>query len=164
MISNDQTILFIGDSITDCGRRSTEQPLGNGYVKLFRDLMIVRRPDCHVRILNKGIGGDRVTQLRDRWADDVLRHKPDWLSIKIGINDLIIRLADAEDSLSPQMYEEVYDGLLARTRDALPDCQLLLIDPFLPQHRTRIGYPVARACAACPARLSRRGGETECSL
>jgi lysophospholipase L1-like esterase len=131
MISNDQTILFIGDSITDCGRRSTEQPLGNGYVKLFRDLMIVRRPDCHVRILNKGIGGDRVTQLRDRWADDVLRHKPDWLSIKIGINDLIIRLADAEDSLSPQMYEEVYDGLLARTRDALPDCQLLLIDPFL---------------------------------
>jgi lysophospholipase L1-like esterase len=130
MISTGQTILFIGDSITDCGRRSTEQPLGNGYVKLFRDLMIVRRSDCSVQILNKGIGGDQVTQLRDRWTDDVLRHNPDWLSIKVGINDLIVHLCDTQNSISPQVYEEVYDGILTRTRDALPHCQLLLIDPF----------------------------------
>ena len=35
-IKNRQTVLFIGDSITDCGRRAAERPLGNGYVNLTR--------------------------------------------------------------------------------------------------------------------------------
>ncbi len=37
-IADGETMLFIGDSITDCGRRGAEAPLGSGYVSLFRDL------------------------------------------------------------------------------------------------------------------------------
>ena len=33
-IEDGQTLLFIGDSITDCGRRGAEAPLGNGDVRL----------------------------------------------------------------------------------------------------------------------------------
>jgi lysophospholipase L1-like esterase len=129
-IRNGETILFIGDSITDCGRRDVAKPLGNGYVKLFADLALMREPAKEIRIINKGIGGDRVTGLRQRWTDDVLWHRPDWLSVKIGINDLHSALGGDPNGVSPRVYEDCYDEILARTRKALPRCRVLLIDPF----------------------------------
>jgi lysophospholipase L1-like esterase len=129
-IQSGKTLLFVGDSITDCGRRGTERPLGNGYVKMFNDMLIAREPAKRIHIINKGIGGDRVTGLRDRWTDDVLRHKPNWLSVKIGINDLHSHLNDPVKGVSPKVYEEAYDNILGRTVDALPKCEILLIDPF----------------------------------
>jgi len=129
-IRNGETILFIGDSITDCGRRGAEAPLGMGYVRLFRDLAIMREPRKAFSIVNKGIGGDVVTGLRNRWEDDVLRHEPDWLSIKIGINDLHRTLRQNPEAVPPELYREAYNDILRRTRDVLPKCKILLIDPF----------------------------------
>lgn len=129
-IRNGQTVLFIGDSITDCGRRGVEQPLGAGYVKYFNDLLVIREPEKRVRIINKGISGDNVTGLLNRWSDDVLRHRPDWLSIKIGINDLHWYLRDPQNGISPQRYAKDYTALLEQTMTRLPKCRILLIDPF----------------------------------
>lgn len=129
-VRSGETILFIGDSITDCGRRTTERPLGNGYVKLFHDMVTVREPKKKVTIVNKGIGGDVVTGLRARWHDDVLRHEPDWLSVKIGINDLHRTLREAPEPVPPELFEQAYDEILGRTRKRLPGCKMLLIDPF----------------------------------
>ena len=129
-VNSGETVLFVGDSITDCGRRAAERPLGIGYVKIFNDMLIAREPAKRIAIINKGIGGDRVTGLRDRWTDDVLRHKPDWLSIKIGINDLHTFARSFPDMVTPETFEEAYDDILSRTRKALPKCQILLIDPF----------------------------------
>lgn len=128
-IKNGEKILFIGDSITDCGRRDSAAPLGNGYVKLFSDLLISREPEKRVAIINKGISGDNVVGLKNRWSDDVLRHKPDWLSIKIGINDLHSTFGNP-NGVHPKVYAEAYDEILARTRKALPKCRILLIQPF----------------------------------
>ena len=129
-IKNGETVLFIGDSITDCGRRDVAPPLGNGYVKLFADLALMREPAKKIEIINKGIGGDRVTGLQQRWTDDALRHRPDWLSVKIGINDLHSALGDDPNGVTPEVYEQNYDEILSRTRKALPKCRILLIDPF----------------------------------
>lgn len=129
-IRQGQTILFIGDSITDCGRRGPESPLGSGYVKIFSDMLLSRHPNRRVTVINKGISGDVVTGLRDRWKDDVLRHRPHWLSIKIGINDLHRTLRDDPAAVPPPLYREVYGQILERTRKTLPECKLLLIDPF----------------------------------
>ena len=129
-IRSGQTVLFIGDSITDCGRRGTDAPLGNGYVKLFADMCMIRHPQKAITVINKGIGGDVVTGLRDRWNDDVIRNRPDLLSIKIGINDLHRTLCQSPDPVPPQRYQEAYEDVIKRTRDALPKCKLLLIDPF----------------------------------
>ena len=63
-IKNGQTILFIGDSITDCGRRKDHKTLGVGYVKLFADLLSVREPEKDIRIVNKGIDGDSCISRR----------------------------------------------------------------------------------------------------
>jgi len=39
LIQDTQTVVFTGDSITDCGRRDVAAPLGNGYVKIAVDLI-----------------------------------------------------------------------------------------------------------------------------
>ena len=128
-VADNETMLFIGDSITDCGRRGDQAPLGNGYVSLFTELATTRFPERNIRYLNKGIGGNRITSLKDRWQDDVLFHRPERLSIKIGINDLHSHLRGGEDPISPELFEEIYDELLDLTRREL-NCPLVLISPF----------------------------------
>ena len=122
-------MLFIGDSITDCGRRGAEAPLGSGYVSLFSELATARYPDRQIRYINKGIGGNKITDLSERWRDDVLFHKPDKLSIKIGINDLHSHLRGVEGGVSPELFAELYDGVLALTKAELA-CPVVLISPF----------------------------------
>ena len=131
-LKSGEKILFIGDSITDCGRRNNGGTLGDGYVRWFDVLLTLREPEKKITVINKGIGGDKVTGLQQRWEDDVLRHKPNWLSIKIGINDLHTFLGNPDDvnSVKPETFERTYDAILARTRHALPRCRSLLIDPF----------------------------------
>ncbi|MBL4575774.1 MAG: SGNH/GDSL hydrolase family protein [Opitutaceae bacterium] len=133
---NKQTLLFIGDSITDCGRRDADRPLGRGFVKMFSDLLILREPTKQFRVINKGIGGDTATGLRNRWDDDVLRHKPDWLFIKVGINDLHRVLRNSEDQVPPELYQEAYEDILKRTKASLPKCSIILIDPFFISQET----------------------------
>ncbi|MDO9541475.1 MAG: SGNH/GDSL hydrolase family protein, partial [Kiritimatiellia bacterium] len=129
-IKNGDKVLFIGNSITDCGRRGAERPLGIGYVKIFSDFLIACEPEKRVKIINKGIGGHNVVNLLDRWTDDVLRHKPDWLSIKVGINDVHQHLRDPATGVSPEKFEETYRKILKRTRVELPRCRIILIQPF----------------------------------
>ena len=130
LVRNGQKILFIGDSITDCGRRGAERPLGNGYVKQFADMLIALHPKNAITVVNKGIGGDVITGLRNRWEDDVIRNKPDWLSIKVGINDLHRTLRQG-----PKQCLQSFTGgrtriFLRRTRKTMPKCRILLIDSF----------------------------------
>jgi lysophospholipase L1-like esterase len=128
-LKSGQTLLFIGNSITDCGRRGAEAPLGNGYVKLFSMLMTVRHPELQLNYLNQGIRGNRVTDLQKRWQEDVLQQDPDFLSIKIGINDVHSYLRKSPGAVDPQLFAEVYHDLLERTKRAF-SCPILLIDPF----------------------------------
>jgi lysophospholipase L1-like esterase len=128
-IEGRQTILFIGDSITDCGRRGDAAPLGSGYVRLFSELVMAYYPERDIRYINTGIGGNRITNLKARWEEDALAHEPDWLSIKIGINDLHSHLRGDPNGVSPELYAEIYDYLLQETTKQL-DCQIILIEPF----------------------------------
>ena len=128
-IEDGQTMLFVGDSITDCGRRAAEAPLGNGYARFFTELATARFPGRDILYINKGIGGNKITDMKERWRDDVLYHKPDRLSIKIGINDLHSDLRGIEGGVSPQLFAEVYDELLALTQQEL-GCPVVLLTPF----------------------------------
>ncbi len=132
ILKDKQTILFIGDSITDCGRRdNSARPYGSGYVSIFRDIMLIREAQKNIFVINKGIGGETVLELRNRWSNDVINHRPDWLSVKIGINDLHRHLMGNDGGLlSPEGYLNIYDQLLSTTVKKLPDCKIILIDPF----------------------------------
>jgi lysophospholipase L1-like esterase len=124
-----EKVLFVGDSITDCGRRGPAAPLGDGYVSLLHDLVIWRRPERRLAWVNKGIGGNKVTDLQSRWEDDVIREAPDWLSVKIGINDLHTHLMGAPGAVSPARFRQVYEEILSRAA-AETNANLMLITPF----------------------------------
>lgn len=129
-LKSGETLLFIGDSITDCARRDPgTSPRGTGYVHMINDLLTIREPQKKINVLNRGVGGNTIDDLRSRWSDDVLELAPDWLSIKIGINDLNGTLCHGAE-LPAEKYEQILDDLLALTREKFPDCKFILIDPF----------------------------------
>lgn len=129
-------LVMIGDSITDAGRArpgadSSGGPLGRGYVSLVDTLLAAVYPDQPIWIVNTGISGNTVRDLKARWPADVLDLKPDWLSIMIGTND-VWRQFDSPrrpDLAVPiDEYERTLDELIARTRPALKG--LVLLTPF----------------------------------
>ncbi|WP_328540235.1 SGNH/GDSL hydrolase family protein [Streptomyces sp. NBC_00344] len=123
------TILFQGDSITDSDRVSDHEGLGNGYVRRCADALEAAHPGSGLTILNRGVSGNRVTDLRARWQEDTIALKPDLVSIMVGINDTWRRY-DAGDPTPVEAYEKDYRHILSRVRDEL-GADIILIEPFL---------------------------------
>jgi lysophospholipase L1-like esterase len=122
-----QNLVFIGDSITEDGRRIDDPyDLGTGYVaRVARQRAAAGADD---RVVNSGIGGNRAVDLAARWDRDCLAHDPDLVSIHVGINDTWRRY-DGGEATSTDAFESVYRSLVMRSTDA--GARLVLIEPFL---------------------------------
>ncbi len=131
IMTQGDVFVFIGDSITDAGRRDDPDGMGFGYVRLFADMLAVHDPGTPLAVLNRGIGGDTIRHLSQRWDRDVLAASPSWLSISIGVNDVWRQLQDppSPESVFVDEFESEYRGLLTRTRERLPACRVLLCEP-----------------------------------
>ncbi len=130
-LEENTTVLFTGDSITDCGRdRATGGlDLGGGYAAWTAALLQARYPSHGYHFLNTGIGGNRVTDLEARWNEDVVKHHPDYVSVMIGIND-VWRQFDRPwmEQVDPRQFAEKLEGLVQRT---LPEAKgMILMTPF----------------------------------
>lgn len=122
---------MIGDSITDCGRRGDFAPYGNGYVSLVHAFITARHPELGLTFENRGIGGDTVRHLAARWEDDAIALKPDWLSVKIGINDVWRAFRGKPDeAVPPEEFEATLRGLLQRAVDE-NGCRLIILEPYV---------------------------------
>jgi lysophospholipase L1-like esterase len=95
LIQPGNTVLFQGDSITDAhrnrdqGDQPNHQPaLGGGYAWMAGSQLLVSRDADELKVFNRGVSGNKVYQLADRWQEDCLDLKPDVLSILIGVNDV----------------------------------------------------------------------------
>ena len=71
-IDPGSTVLFTGDSITDCQRGATDNALGYGYPSRVAGAWGVAHSDKPVTFVNTGIAGNRVSDLQGRWQHDVL--------------------------------------------------------------------------------------------
>jgi lysophospholipase L1-like esterase len=121
-------IVFIGDSITDAGRREDpDRHLGHGYVRLVSEALAARGDDRP--IVNTGISGDRAVDLRARWERDALAHDPELLSVYVGVNDTWRRY-DAGDPTPVERFESTYRSLLAEAQDRLAP-RMILVEPFV---------------------------------
>src|SRR5690242_17694491 len=85
------TFLFQGDSITD-GNRTRNNDwnhiMGHGYQYIIASKLWFDFPKKRLHFLNRGISGNKVTDLAARWQKDTIELKPDVLSILVGINDI----------------------------------------------------------------------------
>ncbi len=76
-LSGGQTFVFLGNSIT-------HQCLYTQYVE---DYYFTRYPDRRINFVNAGISGDEAIDALNRFDSDVAQHKPDYVSILLGMND-----------------------------------------------------------------------------
>jgi lysophospholipase L1-like esterase len=131
--TSPKTILFQGDSITDGGRSfdaDWNHVFGQGYVYLIASRMGYEYPAREYSFLNRGISGNKVTDLAARWQKDTLDVQPDLLSILIGVNDLFGVVVRGEKATADD-FGHSYDTLLARTKKYLPNVVLVLCEPFI---------------------------------
>lgn len=130
LIKDNSVVLFQGDSITDRGRdRENQDNLGTGYAYMAASAFAAKYPNMNVKFYNKGISGNRTTDLLNRWQQDCIDIQPDVLSILIGINDCWRRF----DSNNPMWEDEFYDNydkLLEQAREKT-SADIILIEPFV---------------------------------
>ncbi len=135
LFEKGSTVLFQGDSITDAGREKEKElpnnphSFGQGYAFLAASSLLNALPEKDLTIYNRGISGNKVFQLADRWQKDCLDLKPNVLSILIGVNDYWHKRNGKYDG-TIEIYENDYRALLKRTKDALPRVKLVLCEPY----------------------------------
>lgn len=136
ILEPSQKLVFIGDSVTDCERAKPEGEglfgaLGKGYVSFVDGLLQAVYPELGIRVVNKGINGHTVRDLNNRWQEDVIDQKPDWLSIMIGIND-VWRQYDTPFIKEWHVYLDEYEDTLRKlVKETKPVVkQIVLMTPF----------------------------------
>src|SRR5690606_14706489 len=109
------------------------ESLGRGYAFLAAARLLERLPGGSLRVFNRGISGNRVTQLAERWKADCLDLRPTVVSILIGVNDTWHGTAKGtpENGVPLDRYEATYRQLLQETAAALPGVRLVLCEPFV---------------------------------
>ena len=130
---NESRVLFIGDSITDMNRERTDDPnhiLGHSYVFLVAAKIGASYPEATITFINRGISGDGVSDLANRWKEDVIDHNPDILSILIGVNDVLLDHW-GQSQLDIDTFSATYQQLLTDARMANPQLEIVLCCPFI---------------------------------
>jgi lysophospholipase L1-like esterase len=127
------TILFQGDSITD-GNRTRNQDwnhvMGHGYQCLIASRLWFDYPERGFMFYNRGISGNRVTDLETRWQKDTLDLKPDVVSILIGVNDTMA-VVNNQNPDSIERFEEAYRNILESTKKEFPEVIFVICEPFI---------------------------------
>lgn len=126
-----KTILFQGDSITDCGRnREDDTSLGSGYAAMVAGALGTKYPGEY-QFLNRGISGNRSIDVYARISKDIINLKPDYMSLLIGVNDVWHGFSFRQSGISAKLFDRNCRMLLDETLEALPDLKIMLLGAFL---------------------------------
>jgi lysophospholipase L1-like esterase len=135
ILEENDVVLFQGDSITEWGRDFKKTiandfgSLGSGYVLLTATEVLRDYASKNLKVYNKGVSGNKVFQLADRWDTDTIALKPNVLSIMIGVNDYWHTITSGYKG-TLETYRTDYKKLLDRTEQALPGVKLIIGEAF----------------------------------
>lgn len=76
--------LHDGDTVVFCGDSITHQCLYTQYVE---DYVYTRFPNRRIQLVNAGVSGDRAGDALLRFSEDVASHKPQVVTVLLGMND-----------------------------------------------------------------------------
>jgi lysophospholipase L1-like esterase len=128
------TILFQGDSITD-GNRARNNDLnhimGHGYAYAIASRIGADFPQAGFTFYNRGLSGNKVSDLQRRWQADTLDLKPDVLSLLVGINDVQMAVDTPDVTAGLDEFNSGYRQLLDACKQKNPNILIVLGVPFV---------------------------------
>ncbi len=136
----ESNILFIGDSVTHGGRgRDPNHFLGHSYVFLVAAEYGAAFPEKKLEFFNRGISGEKVTDIYARRQKDIFNLKPDVFSLLVGVNDANSIVAGWPNPVNAEEFEKVYDRLLQEVKTKFPAAKIILGEPFFLRSGKRSG-------------------------
>lgn len=131
LIQPHRKVVFVGDSITDAGRRDLAAPYGNGFVNMVRNMLIARYPAHNLTIVNRGVVGNTVREIAARYEQDVIAERPDWVTIMVGINDVYRQFfGNPVEAVYQFEYQSTLRLLVTRAQNAT-HAQVILMSPYM---------------------------------
>ncbi len=125
-----EKILFQGDSITDANRtRESESYLGSGYPNFVSGILAIQYPEKY-KVINRGVSGNKISDLLLRLRKDIIDIAPDYLSILIGIND-VWHEVDGQNGIDANLFEKVFTVLMDEVSLKLPNTKVIIMEPFV---------------------------------
>ena len=125
-LNDNSKILFIGDSITSCGR-NLYMELGFGFPNMVTAMLSAKYPNKNISAVSRGIGRNRTCDMLKRWKTDCLDVDADIVVILIGVNDALEQFFTgvmAED------YNQIIKNLTEMV-SSLKDKTVILLEPFM---------------------------------
>lgn len=127
-------ILFQGDSITDAGRVKdtfigTSLEMGCGYANQVTAYLSYHQPDKYC-FYNRGISGNKVTDVYCRIKRDCWELKPDIISLLVGVNDIYQEFV-IKNGVEINRFKRIYEMFISDTLDVLPKVKFILLEPFI---------------------------------
>ena len=170
-------VLYIGDSITDGGwgrsggsaKASKDRNhwdlnhvYGHSYMMLCAAYYQSQWPDADWQFWNRGISGNTLFQMADRWQEDALNLKPDVISILIGTNDVGAYSDECKktgkaftvEDFDYSRWEQQYRHLLDTTRTVFPNVQLVLCTPFVGKSTGEVRMAITDSLAQIVRKLA----------
>jgi len=127
-------ILFQGDSITDGSRNKDPEKMwdinhriGHSYAYIVTSKLAYEYPG-KFEFVNRGVSGNAIVNLEDRWEKDAIEINPDLMSILIGINDS--RRPHPEGLPHDKWYDGGYRRILDRSFAKNPNLKVMMLEPF----------------------------------
>ncbi len=121
-IEKGARVLFDGDSITDTNRDRSDVHSLSGYNKIIAATL--GEENC----FNRGVSGERTTELLQRLDFTLDSTRPDYYSILIGIND-VWRKYDSNNPTSHEKFEENYERILETVSKRVKG--IIILEPYI---------------------------------
>ena len=130
LLGKNGVLVCLGDSITEAR---------DGYVQVVENMIHAGYPERNVRVINSGIGGHKAPDMLARLQADVIAHRPNVVTINVGINDVWHGFRDWEPARDYPAGDgphgvpvEVYEatvGLIVDTLREATDAEIVLVTP-----------------------------------
>ena len=131
-LNENDTLLFIGDSITHGGRLPSmdlNHIMGHGFAEMVASRLGAENLERMPRFINKGISGETSVAIAARWEADALAYAPTVINLLAGAND-VNRSTELPVCEVLRSYTGAIENMLEKTRRALPNSLIFLCEPF----------------------------------
>lgn len=126
------TVAVIGESTSDAA---------DSWCHILGQMLRLRRPDADIRLVNAAVSGYPTTMCQRVLCGVLLRHRPDWVVLSVGGNDVLRYGVGAEKPLVN----------MAETARNLAEMRRLVVNSGArPIWMTLAGFDVARAASYPP--------------